>query len=60
MLDAVIGKGVVALVLQMLIAAERLGVAKELEEQFTAARKKINDVVLDALPVMPSKSYRWV
>lgn len=60
MLDAIIGKGVTALVLQMLIAAERLGVANELEEQFTSARKKINDVVLDALPVMPSKSYRWV
>ena len=60
MLDAVIAKGVTALVLQMLIAAERLGVAEELEQQFTAARKKINDVVLDALPVMPSKSHRWV
>jgi 3-hydroxyisobutyrate dehydrogenase-like beta-hydroxyacid dehydrogenase len=60
MCDAVISKGVTALVLQMLIAARRYGVAKELEEQFTPARKKIHDVVIDALPIMPSKSYRWV
>jgi 3-hydroxyisobutyrate dehydrogenase-like beta-hydroxyacid dehydrogenase len=60
MCDAVISKGVTALVLQMLIAAERLGVAKELEEQFTPARRRIHDVVIDALPIMPSKSYRWV
>jgi 3-hydroxyisobutyrate dehydrogenase-like beta-hydroxyacid dehydrogenase len=60
MCDAIISKGVTALVLQMLIAAERLGVAKELEEQFTAPRRRIHDVVIDALPIMPSKSYRWV
>lgn len=60
MLDAVISKGVTALVLQMLIAAKRYGVAEELEEQFTPARRRIYDVVIDALPVMPSKSYRWV
>jgi 3-hydroxyisobutyrate dehydrogenase-like beta-hydroxyacid dehydrogenase len=60
MCDAVISKGVTALVLQMLIAAERLGVAKELAEQFTAPRRRIYDVVIDALPIMPSKSYRWV
>ena len=60
MLDAIIAKGVTALVLQMLIAAERLGVAKELEEQFTPARRRILKVVLDALPIMPSKSRRWV
>ncbi len=60
MCDAVISKGVTALVLQMLIAAERLGVGAELEAQFTAPRKRIHDVVIDALPVMPSKSYRWV
>ena len=60
MCDAVISKGVTALVLQMLIAAERLGVAGELEAQFTAPRKRVHDVVIDALPIMPSKSYRWV
>jgi 3-hydroxyisobutyrate dehydrogenase-like beta-hydroxyacid dehydrogenase len=58
--DAVMSKGVTALVLQMLIAAQRLGVAKELEEQFTVARRRIYDVVIDALPVMPSKAHRWV
>ena len=60
MCDAVISKGVTALVLQMLIAAQRYGVAKELEEQFTPARRRVHDVVIDALPIMPSKSYRWV
>jgi 3-hydroxyisobutyrate dehydrogenase-like beta-hydroxyacid dehydrogenase len=60
MCDAVISKGVTALVLQMLIAAQRYGVAKELEEQFTPARRRVYDVVIDALPIMPSKSYRWV
>ena len=60
MCDAVISKGVTALVLQMLIAAQRYGVASELEEQFTPARRKVHDVVVDALPIMPSKSYRWV
>ena len=60
MCDAVISKGVTALVLQMLIAAQRYGVAGELEEQFTPARRKIHDVVVDALRIMPSKSYRWV
>jgi len=60
MCDAVISKGVTALVLQMLIAAQRYGVAHELEEQFTPARRKIHDVVIDALPIMPSKSCRWV
>lgn len=60
MCDAVISKGVTALVLQMLIAAQRYGVAPELEEQFSPARRKVHDVVIDALPIMPSKSYRWV
>ena len=60
MCDAVISKGVTALVLQMLIAAQRYGVAQELEGQLTPARRKIHDVVIDALPIMPSKSYRWV
>jgi len=60
MCDAFISKGVTALVLQMLIAAQRYGVAKELEEQFTPARRRVHDVVIDALPIMPSKSYRWV
>lgn len=60
MCDAVISKGVTALVLQMLIAAQRYGVAQELEDQLTPARQKIYDVVIDALPIMPSKPYRWV
>ena len=60
MCDAVISKGVTALVLQMLIAAQRYGVAQELEDQLTPARQKIHAVVIDALPIMPSKSYRWV
>lgn len=58
--DAIMSKGVTALVLQMLIAAQRLGVAHDLEEQFTTARRRIHDVVIDALPVMPSKAHRWV
>jgi 3-hydroxyisobutyrate dehydrogenase-like beta-hydroxyacid dehydrogenase len=60
MCDAVISKGVTALVLQMLIAAQRYGVAAELEEQLTPPRRRVHDAVIDALPVMPSKAYRWV
>lgn len=60
MCDAVMSKGVTALVLQAMIAAERFGVAQEFEAQLSPARRKINDVVLDALPVMPPKAYRWV
>lgn len=60
MCDAVISKGVTALVLQMLIAAERLGVGAELEAQFSAPRQRIHDAVIDALPVVPSKAHRWV
>ena len=60
MCDAVISKGVTALVLQMLIAAQRHGVAAELEEQLTPARRRVHDAVIDALPIMPPKAARWV
>lgn len=60
MCEAVLSKGVTALVLQMLITARRLGIEDAVEAHFGPARQSICDIVRAQLPVMPSKSYRWV
>lgn len=60
MLDAVMSKGVTALMFQMLIAAQRLGVAQPLYEQCEGPRKYFHDWIVRTLPIMPPKSYRWV
>lgn len=60
MCEAVLTKGVSALVLQMLITARRLGIEDAVDAHFGPMRKAVCDIVLGALPVMPSKAYRWV
>ena len=53
-------KGVTALVLELLVAARRLGVEAALEAQLKETRGEIYNWVLGMLPVMPPKAYRWV
>lgn len=53
-------KGVQALVLELLIAARRLGVDGALEEQLRATRSDVYNFVVGALPIMPPKAHRWV
>ncbi len=53
-------KGLQAMALELLIAARRLGVDGQLEEQLRASRRDVYDWVIGALPVMPPKAYRWV
>lgn len=60
MLDAVMSKGVSALMFQMLIAAKRLGVAQQLYDQCEGPRKYFHDWIVRTLPIMPPKAYRWV
>jgi len=55
-----LNKGTQALWLEVLIAAERLGVASVLEEQLRKSRAELHDWVLSQFPAMPPKAYRWV
>ncbi len=57
---AAMTKGVQALVLELLVAARRLGVDAALEAQIKASRSEVYDWVLSALPIMPPKAHRWV
>ncbi len=57
---AAMTKGVQALVLELLVAARRLGVDTSLEAQIKASRSEIYDWVIGALPIMPPKAHRWV
>ena len=60
MLDAVMSKGITALMVQMLVAAHRLGVADALNQQCEGPRRYFYDWIHRTLPIMPPKSYRWV
>ena len=53
-------KGMIAMVLELLIAARRLGVDAALEAQLRETHGEIYDRIVGALPVMPPKAYRWV
>ena len=53
-------KGVQALVLELLMAARRLGVDAALDAQLKASRSDVYDWVMSALPAMPPKAHRWV
>lgn len=53
-------KGTQGLVLETLMAAERLGVADIVEQQLRASRAEALESFLKALPQLPSKAYRWV
>jgi 3-hydroxyisobutyrate dehydrogenase-like beta-hydroxyacid dehydrogenase len=53
-------KGTQALWLEVLIAAERLGVAGLLEEQLQQSQAERYSWVLNQFPMLPPKAYRWV
>ena len=53
-------KGMIAMALEVLIAARRLGVDAALEAQLKETHRDIHDRIIGALPVMPPKAYRWV
>jgi len=55
-----LNKGTQALWLEVLIAAQHLGVADLLDEQLRQSRAEFYDLVLGQLPRMPPKAYRWV
>lgn len=58
--DAVMAKGITALMLQMLIVARRLGIEDALDAQCEGPRRTFHDWIMQTLPVMPPKSGRWV
>lgn len=58
--DAVMAKGVTALLLQMLVVARRLGIEDALDAQCEGPRRYFHDWIVRTLPIMPPKSYRWV
>lgn len=53
-------KGMIAMVLELLIAARRLGVDAALIAQLKETHNDVYDRIIGALPVMPPKAYRWV
>jgi 3-hydroxyisobutyrate dehydrogenase-like beta-hydroxyacid dehydrogenase len=53
-------KGTQALWLEVLIAAERLGVARLLEQQLQQSQAERYGWVLGQFPILPPKAYRWV
>ena len=53
-------KGVIALALEVLIAARRLGVDAAFETQLLETQRDVYERVIGGLPVMPPKAYRWV
>jgi 3-hydroxyisobutyrate dehydrogenase-like beta-hydroxyacid dehydrogenase len=54
-----LNKGTQALWLEVLIAAQRLGVAPVLEQQLRRSRADLYDWALGQFPMMPPKAYRW-
>jgi 3-hydroxyisobutyrate dehydrogenase-like beta-hydroxyacid dehydrogenase len=55
-----ITKGTQALWLEVLVAAERLGIAGVLAEQFQASQGAAYHWALAQFPTLPPKAYRWV
>lgn len=55
-----LNKGTQALWLEVLIAAQRLGVDRLLEEQLRKSRADLLDWALSQFPILPPKAYRWV
>ena len=55
-----LNKGTQALWLEVLIAANRLGVSPMLERQLSQSRADLYDWALGQFPAMPPKAYRWV
>ena len=57
---AAMNKGMIAMILELLIAARRLGVDAALEAQLKETHSDVYDRIIGALPLMPAKAYRWV
>jgi len=57
---AAMNKGMIALVVELLVAARRLGVDEALEARFMQTHAAIYEQVLGGLPLMPPKAHRWV
>src|SRR5262245_22711858 len=55
-----LNKGTQLLWLELLMAAQRLGVAELLEQQLRQSRGDMLDRMLGEYPKMPPKAYRWV
>ena len=55
-----LNKGTQALWLEVLIAAQRLGVDALLEQQLRQSRADLLDWALGQFPILPPKAYRWV
>lgn len=55
-----ITKGMIALGTEMMVAAQRLGVAEMLDAEMAQSRREIRDWLLASIPPMPPKAYRWV
>lgn len=55
-----ITKGTVALLTELLIAAQRLGVDAVLDEELRGSQAALREWILKSLPSMPPKAYRWV
>ena len=53
-------KGTQGLLLQTLVAAQRLGVYEALEKQLLSSKGDMYNWLLETLPQMPPKAYRWV
>jgi 3-hydroxyisobutyrate dehydrogenase-like beta-hydroxyacid dehydrogenase len=53
-------KGAQGLLLETLVAAQRLGVYAELEKQLLSSKADMYNWLLETLPQMPPKAYRWV
>ena len=53
-------KGTAALLTELLIAARRLGVEAALDKELLETQPAIRKWILDHLPSMPPKAYRWV
>lgn len=53
-------KGLVALAAELLVAAERLGIASQLADELKTSQPVVTDWMLATLPPMPPKAYRWV
>jgi hypothetical protein len=54
-----LNKGTQALWLEVLIAAQRLGVADLLERQLQQSRGDLHEWALRQFPALPPKAYRW-
>ena len=55
-----LNKGTQALWLEVLMAAQRLGVDRLLEEQLKQSRADMYEWTLGQFPILPPKAYRWV